>query len=123
MTELEARLTQTIAQMSAARALGKDLLKQWASLWTFLHREQVEPTNNRAERATRPTMLIRKTNGGTASDAGKAFVGNLQSISVTARCQRIQALTWLDQAFAALLARKPLPMLLPAPTGSRARWP
>ena len=100
-----------------ARALGKDLLRQWASLWTFLRQEQVEPTNNRAERVIRPTVLIRKTNGGTASDAGKAFVANLQSVFVTARCQGIDALTWIEQALAAHLSGAPAPMLLPTPTG------
>ena len=100
-----------------ARALGKDLLRQWVSLWTFLKHEQVEPTNNRAERAIRPTVLIRKTNGGTASDVGKAFVANLQSVLVTARCQSIDALTWLELAFAAHLSGAPTPTLLPPPTG------
>lgn len=100
-----------------ARGLGKDLLRQWASLWTFLKREQVEPTNNRAERAIRPTVLIRKTNGGTASELGKAFVANLQSVLATARCQSIDVLAWLETAFTAHLSGAPAPLLLPPPTG------
>ena len=100
-----------------ARALGKDLLRQWTSLWTFVGADDVEPTNNRAERIIRATVLLRKTNGGTASELGAAFVGNLQSIVATARCQGIATLAWLEQMFDAALKGHALPLLLPRPSG------
>ena len=71
-------------QTSVPRALGKNLFRQWASLWTFLKHEQIELTNNPAERVIRSTVLIRKTNGNTASELGKTFVANLQSVLATA---------------------------------------
>lgn len=100
-----------------ARALGKDLLRQWTSLWRFVGVAGVEPTNNRAERIIRATVLLRKTNGGTASVLGAAFVGNLQSIVATARCQGMATLAWLEQMFEAALKRRALPLLLPRPSG------
>ncbi len=100
-----------------ARALGRDLLRQWASLWTFLEHDAVEPTNNRAERVIRAAMLLRKTNGGTASELGKAFVGNLQSVLANAKCQGVAVLQWIEAALAAHLAGEPAPMLLPTPSG------
>ena len=118
--QLQWRAHATLAKAhdhKRARALGKDLLRQWTSLWTFLRHDAVEPTNNRAERAIRPTVILRKTNGGTASALGAAFVGNLQSVLATARCQGVAALAWLERALAAELVRGRLPMLLPRPSG------
>ncbi len=100
-----------------ARALGKDLVKHWASLWAFVDHEGAEPTNNRAERDIRPSVLIRKTNGGTRSDLGAEFVGNLQSVIATARCQGVRVVDWLEQVFEAWWSPVPLPKLLPRPTG------
>ena len=62
-------------------------------------------------------MLIRKTNGGTASELGKTFVANLQSVLATAHYQNIDALVWLEAAFAAQLSGEPATMLLSPPTG------
>ena len=104
-------------QTSVPRALGKNLFRQWASLWTFLKHEQIELTNNPAERVIRSTVLIRKTNGNTASELGKTFVANLQSVLATAHYQNIDALVWLEAAFAAQLSGEPATMLLPPPPG------
>ena len=99
-----------------APTLGKDLLKQWASLWTFLGHEGAEPTNNRAERNIRPTVVLRKTNGGTSSELGAEFVGNLQSIMLTAKCQGVRVVDWLQTVFEAWWSPARLPLLLPRPT-------
>lgn len=96
------------------RALGKDLLKQWDSLWPFLHHDGAEPTNNHAERVIRPAVILRKTNGGTRSEAGANFVSRMQSVIATARCQGVQLVDWLKGVFEALWQPLPLPTLLPA---------
>lgn len=100
-----------------ARALGRDLRKQWSSLWAFLAHDGAEPTNNRAERTIRPSVVLRKTNGGTGSDLGAEFVANLQSILVTAKCQGVRVVDWLERVFAAWWQPMPLPTLLPKPSG------
>jgi transposase len=51
-------------------ALCRSLLKHEPALWTFLHREGVEFTNNAAERALRPVVLWRKGSFGTQSPQG-----------------------------------------------------
>ena len=53
------RLT-TRTQHKAARNLGKSLLENWDKLWTFLRIEGVEPTNNSAERALRPLVILKR---------------------------------------------------------------
>ncbi len=42
-----------------ARGVAKDLLRQWESLWTYVHQEGAVPTNNEAERALRKAVLWR----------------------------------------------------------------
>lgn len=99
------------------RALGRDLLKQWDSLWPFLQHDGAEPTNNTAERVVRPPVLLRKINGGTHCDTGAEFVSRLQSVIVTAKCQGVRLVDWLTRVFEALWAPVPLPRLLPAASG------
>ena len=110
---------KTLAELAAAhthnkvRALGKDLLKQWESLWPLLSHDGAEPTNNHAERVIRPSVLLRKTNGGTHSEIGADFVQHMQSVIATAKCQGIQLVEWLTTVFQALWAPVALPRLLP----------
>lgn len=94
------------------RALGKDLIKQWDSLWPFVHYDATEPTNNHAERIVRPSVMLRKTNGGTHSLIGSDFVSRLQSVIATAKCQRLNLVDWLTSVFKALWAPVQLPRLL-----------
>jgi len=54
----------------AARRLLKLLGKQRHRLFTFLSHDPVQPTNNAAERAIRPAVIVRKTSGGNRSQAG-----------------------------------------------------
>jgi transposase len=98
------------------RALGKDLLKQWDSLWPFLHHEGAEPTNNHAERVIRPGVLCRKVTGGTRSEAGASFVARIQSVIATAKCQGLDLVDWLQTALEALWQPMAFPGLLPEVT-------
>ncbi len=52
-------------------------------MWTFIETENVEPTNNIAERAIRPAVILRKTSLGTQSERGSRFVERMQTVSVT----------------------------------------
>lgn len=110
---------KTLAEFAAkrthnkVRALGKDLLKQWASLWPFVSREGVEPTNNHAERGIRASVLLRTTNGGTRSEAGPDFVARMQSVIATAKCQGKQLVDWPTTGFSALRVPVAMPRRLP----------
>ncbi len=52
-------------------------------MWTFIETENVEPTNNIAERAIRPAVILRKTSLGTQGERGSRLVERMQTISVT----------------------------------------
>lgn len=66
------------------RRLAKRLRKHENSLFTFLfHPGQVEPDNNRAERAIRPAVVIRKMSGGSRSAQGANATAGLMSLART----------------------------------------
>ena len=61
----------------------RELLAGERHLWTFVRVEEVEPTNNDAERALRHGVIYRKTSGGTASESGSRFVERLLKVVAT----------------------------------------
>lgn len=67
--------------------LRKRLAKYRGKLTTFLHRPEVDPTNNAAERALRPAVVLRKTTGGSRSVAGAKAWSILASIMRTSEQQ------------------------------------
>ena len=67
--------------------LAKRLRKQRAHLFTFLTREGVEATNNRAERALRPAVIVRKTGGCNRQPSGAKTHAILASLLVTIKQQ------------------------------------
>jgi len=80
-------LSQKTCDDSQANRLGKRLRKHLKSLTTFLHKTDVDPTNNAAERAIRPVVVMRKFTGGSRSDSGAKAFAVLASIVRTARQQ------------------------------------
>lgn len=69
------------------KKIANRLRKQQAHLFTFLLEEQVEPTNNRAERSLRPAVIHRKISCGNKTDKGAASWQVLASIIATASQQ------------------------------------
>jgi transposase len=55
------------------------------ALWTFVVKEGVEPTNNRAERALRFAVLWRKLLQGTYNEKGDRWVERILSLRETCR--------------------------------------
>lgn len=96
-----------------ARALGKDLLRQWDALWTFLRVDGVEPTNNDAERALRHGVIWRKLSFGSDSPKGADFAGRILTVVETARRRDVNLLHWMKQAITAAACSSPPPLLLP----------
>jgi transposase len=62
--------------------------KHWATLFVFLERQDVEPTNNSSERDLRPVVIHRKMTGGYRSAAGAAWGGIFATVLTTARKNR-----------------------------------
>jgi len=92
-----------------ARGTAKDLLRQWPSLWTYLHREGSVPTNNAAERSIRKAVLWRKVSLGADSEGGCRFVERMLTVAGTARKRGIDLLDWLTRALQARIERLPIP--------------
>jgi len=61
----------------------RGILKTEPSMWTFIEKEGIEPTNNVAERAVRPVVILRKTSFGSQSERGSRFVERMQTVSAT----------------------------------------
>jgi transposase len=70
-----------------ADRLSRRLGKYRQKLTTFLHKPQVDPTNNAAERALRPAVVMRKITGGSRSEQGARAWAILASIMRTAEQQ------------------------------------
>jgi hypothetical protein len=100
--------------------LAKQLRKHRGSLFTFLYREGVEATNNRAERELRPAVIARKLSAGNRTDAGAETHAVLASILRTCRCQGKA----IVQPVADLLRHGPghvLDLLAPQPAATPTR--
>lgn len=97
-------------------SLCADLVPRWAALWTFLHVEGLEPTNNAAERALRPAVLWRRSCYGTQSTGGSRFVERMLTVSATCQQQHRPLLPYLVDAITAYWANQPAPKLLPSAT-------
>jgi transposase len=80
------------------RKLCDALLRREVSLWTFVRRHDVEPTNNAAERALRPGVLWRKNSFGTDSEKGSRFVERILTVVQTLRRQGRHVLGYITEA-------------------------
>jgi transposase len=72
-----------------ARRLCKRLVRYRAELTRFLQEKQVDGTNNAAERALRPAVIMRKVTGGSRSTAGAKAWATLASLLRTADQQNL----------------------------------
>jgi transposase len=79
----------------------QNMLDHREALWTFVDLENVEPTNNHAERELRAFVLWRKRSFGSQSDRGARFAERLMTVAHTARKQKQDVLTFLVEAMAA----------------------
>lgn len=98
------------------RSKCKGIEDMGESLWAFIENpDEIEPTNNRAERAQRHAVLYRKISLGTQSDAGSRFVERMLTVVETLRLQGRNLLAYLEEALVARLHGRAPPQLLPAP--------
>jgi transposase len=100
-----------------AGPLGRELLRQWECLWTFVRVAGVEPTNNAAERAVRPGVLWRKCSFGNQGDGGRTFVERMLTVVGSLRLQGRPVLAYLEAAIRAAHWGMTPPSLLPEPAG------
>lgn len=89
-----------------------NILAHRDALWTFVVLDDVEPTNNNAERALRPLVLWRKRSFGSKSDRGERFVARIMSVAHTARKQGRSLLDFIEQALTAMVEGRTAPRLI-----------
>ena len=84
-----------------AGIFARRLLREMDCLWTFLEVADVEPTNNRTERALRFGVLWRKRSQGTRTDKGNQWVERILSLRQTARSNNRSTFNVLVEAISA----------------------
>jgi transposase len=114
--ELALRALASSEEVSnAGAAFAYDLLGRFSTLWLFLDQENVEPTNNLAERGLRPAVILRKLSGGSQSEWGASFTERLLTVSCTLKQRAGNIFTFLTESFQAYAGTGP-----PAPSVLRS---
>ncbi len=94
-----------------ARRLAARLGKYRHRLTTFLHNPRVDGTNNAAERALRPPVVMRKITGGSRSEKGAAAWAILASVMRTAQQQGRPLVETIETLLRAAWAGQPVTLL------------
>jgi transposase len=92
----------------------RDILEHRQALWTFVHVQGVEPTNNEAERALRHAVILRKTSFGTDSPRGSRFLERMLSVVTSLRKQGRNPFDFLVESCRARMNRTPAPPIIPS---------
>lgn len=85
-TEMRIKLREPIYTSTKCRRFIENLLKEKDNLFEFVRNPEVEPTNNRAERALRHPVIARKISGGSRSEKGADTYAKLLSLVKTIEC-------------------------------------
>jgi transposase len=109
-TELE-RASRKSTKTKYHRQFARNLLKRWPALWTFSHTDDVEPTNNHAERGLRGAVIYRKLSLGTQSERGERSLERLLSASITCRLRKQSLYAYLTEVTTAHARGDPIPAL------------
>ena len=107
----------TTLEQEKTKHTCQNILKLEVALWTFVHVEGVEPTNNNAERPLRRAVLWRRRSFGTQSEEGSRFVERVLTTVMTLRQQKRDVLDYLTEACAAAIQGSKAPSLLPGSQG------
>jgi len=86
----------------------------WKALWHFVHREDVEATNNHGERQLRHAVRTREVSYGTKSPEGSRFIERTLTSVGTCRLQQRPVLPFLTRAVETWLRGEPAPSPLPS---------
>ena len=110
--KVEAALERAVAAgIDGVSGSCADILAHKAALFTFVTHDDVEPTNNHAEREIRAFVLWRKRSFGAQSDRGHRFAERVMTVAHTARKQNKSVLTFLTACCRARLSGAQPPSL------------
>jgi transposase len=105
------RHTGKAARYRYSRRFARNLLKIRPALWTFDTIEDVQPTNNHAERGLRSAVIYRKLSLGSQSESGERRIQRLLSAHATCRLQRRSLYAYLIDLLATASRGDPAPLL------------
>lgn len=80
------------------RRFARGLLRKAENLWVFATRDDVEPTNNQAERDLRGIVIARRISYGSKSERGDRFIERINSVVTTLKRQGKACLDYLTAA-------------------------
>lgn len=98
------------------RGTCAQILKQKTALWTFIHTEGLEPTNNVAERTIRAYVLWRKMSFGSQSERGNRFIERMMTVRASCRQQNRNVPHFIKEALCAYYGKGEVPSLIPQET-------
>ena len=107
-----AKLGQQVWNDIDADRLAARLRKYGKRLSTFLHDPDVDGTNNAAERALRPAVVMRKITGGSRSEAGARAWAILASVMRTAQQQGLEVMETIKTLLRAAWAGETISLLI-----------
>ena len=90
------------------RALAREFLNDWGAIFRVLEHPYLPLTNNDAERALRPWVILRKICHGSRSAKGTKTFALLASVIDTCRRRKVNSLKFLSEAISS--ARKGMPI-------------
>src|SRR3990167_3981937 len=91
----------------------RNILFYGSALWCFLEIDNIEPTNNMAERLIRTIAIWRKTSFGTQSKSGSLYMERIMTVVATCKLQKRNILEYLTCAVKSHLEKISFPSLLP----------
>lgn len=99
------------AKVAGLSGSCEDILQHRAALWTFVERDDVEPTNNHGERELRTFVQWRKTSLGTQSERGNHFAERMMTVAHTAKKQGKNVFDFVTATYEAMCAGTKRPSL------------
>lgn len=80
-----------------------DFYNRFDSLWLFVYKENIEPTNNAAEQGLRHGVIWRKLSFGTQSEIGERFVERVMTVAETLKRQAKNSFDYFTDCFRELI--------------------
>jgi transposase len=91
---------KTVSEMNGceqAQRVANNILKSFEMMWLFTRNDEIEPTNNFAERQIKHHVKYRKNSFFTWSDRGDRFLERIKSLYATAKLQKLNPLQALRE--------------------------
>jgi len=112
MPRVEKLLRQGAREEGPLAGKCREIWKLREYLWTFVYHQEVEPTNNAAERSVRQGVIWRKTSFGTQSERGARYVERVLTVCGTCHLQGKSVIEFLRQTCHAYAKQQPIPSLI-----------